>query len=119
PLVAYRVASQGSTLVSANDAIRRLYWEAILDVPRERVSDSLFAQGIADFLRRVLFRSLRTHRKDLLADWTPRVFAASPYGSVRTALIVAAAVARALAKEAFVRWRRLPNGRRVPVMYRR
>lgn len=119
PLVAYRVASQGSTLVGANDAVRRLYWEAILDVPRERVSDALLAQGIADFLRRVLFRSLRTGRKDLLAYWTPRVFAASPYGSVRTSLVVAAAVARALGKEAFVRRRRLPDGRRVPVMYRR
>jgi len=119
PLVAYRVASQGSALVGANDATRQLYWEAILDVPRERVRDVDRARGMADFLRRVLFRSLRLRRMDLLRQWAPRVFAASPYGRTRTGWIAACAVARAFAKQAFVRRVRLADGTRVPVMYRR
>jgi glycosyltransferase involved in cell wall biosynthesis len=119
PLVAYRVASQGSALVGANAVTRQLYWEAVLDVPRDRVTDARFAEGIADFLRRVLFRSLRTRRTDLLRQWTPIVFRASPHGAVRTGLVVAGSVIRALCKEVFVRKRRLPDGRSVPVMYRR
>jgi len=118
-LVAYRVGSQGSSLAGANDAIRRLYWEAILDVPRERVSDAIFAEGIADFLRRVIFRSMRTRRAGLVLDWMPRVFAASPYGTVRTALLVMASVARMIAKEALSYTTRKTNGRRTLVMYRR
>jgi glycosyltransferase involved in cell wall biosynthesis len=117
PLVAYRVSSQGSALVGLNDAIRQAYWKAILDVPRERVSDADFACGIADFLRRVLFRSLRTRRPDLLRRWTPIVFHASPYGIARTGLILAGSVVRTLWKQAFAGKRRLPDGRRVRVMY--
>lgn len=119
PLVVYRVSSQGSVLVGLNDAIRQAYWDAILDVPRDRVSDSQFSDGIADFLRRVLFRSLRTRRADLLRQWTPIVFRASPYGIPRTGWVVALSTVRALWKVALSRKQRLPDGRLVEVMYRR
>lgn len=118
-MVAYRVASQTSTLVGANDAIRRLYWEAILDVPRDLASDDDVASGMADFLRRVLFRSLRTRRIDLVRQWTPLVFSASPYGIPRTVWKAVCSIARATAKEILMRTTRLPDGRRMRVLYRR
>lgn len=118
PMVAYRVGSQGSALFGANELIRRLYWEAILDVPRNLVSDACFVEGIADFLCRVLFRSIRTRRAALLREWAPPVFEASPYAWPRTALAVAASVVHALTRLAWVRTRRLPDGRPLPVMYR-
>lgn len=118
PLVAYRVGSQGSAMAGANNLIRQLYWQAILDVPRELVGDACLAAGIVDFQRRVLLRSVRTRDTGLLREWTPRVFAALPYGKFRSALVIAASVVRALAKSVWSRPQRLPDGRRVPVMYR-
>jgi glycosyltransferase involved in cell wall biosynthesis len=119
PLVAYRVAARGSVLVSDNAAIRRLYWEAILDVPRDQISDDDFAHGIADFLRRVITRSLTARRLSLLREWVPRVFATSPYGRMRTGALTLASACRALASIAFgTLWLRVRGDRSV-VLYRR
>jgi glycosyltransferase involved in cell wall biosynthesis len=116
-LVAYRVNSQGSALTRSNVAIRQLYWEAIMDVPRDRVTDAQFADGIADFLRRVLFRSLRVRRLELLRLWTPRVFRASPHGAFRTAWVVSCSVVRAVWKEAVGGRKRMPDGQKLRVLY--
>lgn len=114
PLAAYRLNTRGSMVAGMNDFVRELYWQAIQSVPRALVSDDDYAHGVADFLRRVLFRSLRTRRLDLLRQWTPRVFAASPYGSCRTSWLAACSVARTVVGEALGR---LPG--RARVLYRR
>ena len=119
PLTAYRVNSGGSILSSSNDFVRKLYWEAIMDVPRDLVSDSDFARGLADFLKRILFRSLSARRLDLVREWAPRVFAASPYGRLRTSLLVLGAVMRSMYVELFGRLRSSLDGRAAKVLYRR
>lgn len=119
PLVAYRVNSTGSMVSGANDKVRGLYWDAIQDVPRDLVTDDDFAHGIADFLRRVTFRTLRTRRWQLLREWVPRVFQASPYGVVRTGLLVLAAIFRWAFVEVTGRLRKGPDGIRIKVLYRR
>lgn len=119
PLSAYRVATQGSMVAGMNDHVRELYWEAIQSVPRERVGDGDYARGIADFLRRVFFRALRTRRWDLLREWHARVLAASPYGMLRTDALVLASILRMAWKDAAGRFRRDADGRRLRVLYRR
>lgn len=94
PLAAYRVNTVGSMLASTNDHVRELYWQAIQSVPRERVSEEDYANGVADFLSRVFFRALRTRNARLLHYWGELVFAASPYGRLRTSTLTAAAIAR-------------------------
>lgn len=84
PLAAYRVDAVGSMVANANDQVRQCYWEAIMDVPRNLVSDEDFAQGVLDFFRRVLFRALRIRRPSLVRQWAPHVYAASPYNQIRT-----------------------------------
>ncbi|RYG38465.1 MAG: glycosyltransferase [Burkholderiales bacterium] len=118
PCVVYRVGSQGSALAGANDFVRELYWQAILSVSREAVGDACFGEAVADFMRRVLVRALRTRRPSLLREWVPRVLAASPHAWPRTALAVAASLARTGWKGLLCR-QRLPDGRKVSVMYPR
>jgi glycosyltransferase involved in cell wall biosynthesis len=119
PLAAYRVATQGSMVAGMNDHVRELYWEAIQSVPRERVSNGDYARGLADFLRRVFFRTLRTRRWYLLREWHARVLAASPYGAMRTDMLTLASILRMGWKEAVGRFRRDADGRRLRVLYRR
>lgn len=98
PLAAYRVNVTGSLVAASNDRVRELYWQAIQSVPRELVSDADYAHGIADFLRRVFFRALRTSDVRIFRAWAARVFAASPYGRLRTSALTAAVIARMTGK---------------------
>ncbi|NYZ62825.1 glycosyltransferase [Luteimonas deserti] len=98
PLAAYRVATRGSMVASSNERVRELYWQAIQSVPRNAVSDDDYARGLADFLRRVFFRSLATRDPGLLRTWAARVYAASPYGAAWTTVLVAANILRICGK---------------------
>lgn len=118
-LTVYRVGSTGSMVSQANDRVRRLYWDALIGVPRHLVSDTDFAKGIADFLRRVTFRTLRTRRLDLLREWVPTCFEASPCGFVRMSLLVAISMGRIACKTLAGRFRMDAQGHRLKVLYRR
>jgi len=119
PLTIYRVGSIGSMVAHGNNRVRQLYWEAIMSVPRELVADRDRAYGVTDFLRRVIFRSLRLRHFSLLREWVPIVFAASPYGVMRTGLLVAGSVIRIAYKELIGRLRKDEYGHLVKVLYRR
>lgn len=119
PLTAYRVNARGSMVRTMNDSVRELYWEAIQSVPRDRISDEEYAQGLADFLRRVVFRAISTQRWRLLRDWAPRVFMASPYGCMRTSLLTLTAIIRILGKEFIGMFARDSEGKRARILYKR
>jgi glycosyltransferase involved in cell wall biosynthesis len=119
PLVAYRIGSVGSMVTNGNNRVRQLYWEAIMSVPRELVTDDDLAHGIADFLRRVFYRSLRTRQTSILAEWMPRAFAASPYGFMRTGLLAVISIMRVGSKAFVGRPRKDAQGHRLKVLYRR
>lgn len=91
-LVSYRVASSSSIIVHANDYVRQLYWEALLDVPVAQVDGDALAGSMAEFMRSVVFRSIRLRSLSLVRKWWPRVVANAPEGGtmmvVRTALAV-------------------------------
>jgi glycosyltransferase involved in cell wall biosynthesis len=95
-LTAYRVNTGGAltSTQASNDVVRELYWEAIMSVPRGMVADDDIGHGIADFLRRVLSRTVRTGRWELARKWFPRGFEASPYGGLRTSLLVMSSAIR-------------------------
>ncbi len=122
PLSVYRIGSHGSmtsTSSTSNDLVRRLYWEAIMDVPRNLVSDNDFAHGIANFLRRVMSRSLRTRRWELAKAWFPRALNASPYSAFHTIFLVTCSAIRATWLDFFGKMQRGPDGRRLLVRHRR
>ncbi|MEF3083827.1 glycosyltransferase [Luteimonas sp. SMYT11W] len=98
PLAVYRVATRGSMVAASNARVRELYWQAIQSVPRDLVNDADYAHGLADFLRRVLFRSIATRSLALLRTWVARVYAVSPYGRVRMTTLVAANTLRMAGK---------------------
>lgn len=118
-LTAYRVNVRGSMVRDANEHVRELYWQAIQSVPRNLVSDDDYAHGIADFLRRVFFRAVRTRDVQLLRQWARRVFAASPYGKLHTGALTSASIARITGKELAGRFKKGPDGHRLRVLYRR
>jgi len=88
PLAGYRVSTQGSLVLSDNERVRTLYWQAIQSVPRTRVRDADYARGITDFLRRVCFRAVRTRNYQLFRRWAEEVYSSSPYGALRTSLLL-------------------------------
>lgn len=115
PLTAYRVNTQGSMVANSNERVRELYWQAIQSVPRRLVDDDDYAHGIADFLRRVCFRAIRTLDLSLLRHWGTVVFAASPYGRPRTAVLVLTSILRMAGKLARGQ---IAARSRPPVLYR-
>lgn len=119
PLTAYRVNSTGSMVAHASERVRKMYWEAITSVPRELVTDEDFALGVTDLLRRVIFHALRTRHFGVLREWAQRAFDASPYGIIRTTLLVLCSIVRITFKELTGRFRRDADGRRLKVLYRR
>jgi len=118
-LAVYRASVSGSMVAAMNDQVRELYWEAIQSVPRDLVSDHDYARGLADFLRRVFFRAMRTRNTSLWREWRPRVLAAAPCGAPRMYLLTAANILRMAAKEALGRFRRDASGKPLRVLYRR
>lgn len=118
PLAAYRLNTQGSLVLGANGYVRNLYWQAIQSVPRELVSDDDYAKGISDFLRRVCFRSARTRDFNLLQYWAHVVYAASPYGRLRTSRLVLTNIVRMLFKMTVPQLAALVGCKRLPVLYR-
>lgn len=116
PLAAYRVSVEGSLVTSSNEHVRELYWRAIESVPRELVSDDDYAHGVADFLRRVFYRAVRTRDMTLLRTWSKRAYTASPYGAIQTTRLVVVNTLRAGWK---VLLGNLRGGRYSRVLYRR
>jgi len=119
PLTAYRVNAQGSMVGGMNDHVRELYWEAIQSVPREMVSDVDYARGIADFLRRVFFRAVRTRQPQLFRAWRKRAIDTSPWGALRMDALTLASIVRITAKEVAGSFRRGADGQRLRILYRR
>jgi glycosyltransferase involved in cell wall biosynthesis len=119
PLTAYRINAKGSMVANMNSHVRELYWEAIQSVPRELVTNKDFALGLADFLRRVVFRSASTRNWSLLRSWSSRVFAVSPGGRMHTGLLTLASMLRIIGKEAAGLFRKDADGTRQRVLYRR
>ncbi|HET9034258.1 MAG TPA: glycosyltransferase [Dokdonella sp.] len=119
PLTAYRVSSAGSMVAHANEHVRKMYWEAIMSVPRELISDDDLAHGIADFMRRAFYRALLTRNATLLKEWIPRALAASPFGAIRTGALVLGSIIRMAYKELIGRMQKDAQGRRLRVLYRR
>ena len=110
-LTAYRLNSIGSMTSNSNDLVRKLYWEAITDVPPNIVSANDMAMGLADFLRRVCSRAVREMRWELLQTWAPKVFITSPYGKTRTTLLVISSAIRAVVLSAYNLVARRPGKR--------
>lgn len=82
-LVAYRVNSSSSVIIQSNNLVRHLYWNALLDVPRELILKKDLAKGMADFMRRIFFRSIRIKSCSLIYEWWPRIMIQAPVGRIR------------------------------------
>ncbi|MGV8050829.1 MAG: glycosyltransferase family 2 protein [Anaerolineaceae bacterium] len=118
-MVGYRVSSSSSMIVHANDLVRRLYWEALLDASRGSVNAGDLAGGMAEFARSVFFRSLRIKDVSLLRQWIPVVMAASPVGQVKMGMLIFAAILRVGIQEALTVLSALMNGNCLKILYRR
>lgn len=119
PLTAYRVNAEGSLVANMNDHVRELYWEAIQSVPRDLVSDDDYAHGLADFLRRVTFRTVTARRWELMRTWVPRVMSESPFSAPYMSLLTGASILRIIGKEIAGLFARTADGKRKRVLYRR
>lgn len=116
PLAVYRVAAGESLVTSNHERVRELYWQAIQSVPRNLISDDDYAHGVADFLRRVFYRSVRARDPSLFTRWVARVYPASPFGRVHVSMLVAGNALRAALKIVIGKMR---GGIHRHVLYRR
>jgi glycosyltransferase involved in cell wall biosynthesis len=118
-LVSYRVASSSSIIVNANEHVRQLYWEALLDVPKTQVDDAALAGSMAEFMRSVVFRSIRLRSWSLVREWWPRVLAGAPEGGAMMAIRTAAAVLRTSLRFVVDRGCGYVSGNGTKILYRR
>lgn len=118
-LVKYRVNSASSILFHMNDSVRELYWEALLDVPRTKVSDQALAGGISEFGRSVFFSSLKKRDPSLMRKWFPEIMKASPTGRIRMMALLIAAIIRVGFQETVQVIRSVFNPKYLKVLYRR
>lgn len=119
PLTVYRVHATGSMVATDNNRVRELYWEAIQMATRLGVSDHSLALGLADFLRRIFIRSMRTWNIQLLSTWLPRVLGVSPYGRLRTLWLTLGSITHTVLRTGLGLFRRAPNGGRLKILHRR
>jgi glycosyltransferase involved in cell wall biosynthesis len=118
-LVKYRVHSSSSMLVHANDEVRKLYWEALLVVPRNMVSDKAFAGGISEFGRSVFFSSMKKRDLSLLRKWFPEIINEAPTGRTRMLMLLIAAIVRVGFAELIQVTRSALSGNYSKILYRR
>lgn len=118
-LVSYRVASSSSIIVHANDHVRQLYWEALLDVPVAQVDRKALAGGMAEFMRSVVFRSARLQSWSLVRKWWPQVLANAPEGRVMMVVRTVLAVLRTGLRLAVEEICRYVSGNGMKILYRR
>lgn len=80
-LLAYRVSSNTSMLIHSNDHVREMYWETLHDIPEDRVDSNDLGRCRAEFMRSVIFRSIRIRSFSLVKKWWPQVIDTSPWSS--------------------------------------
>lgn len=118
PFVVYRVSTSTSMATHDESNVHRMYWQAILDVPRTLVTDHVFGVGLADFYRRMLFRARRKRNYVMARDWWREVCQASPFGKTRTSLLVANACFFATSRALLGRLNAGVDGSRSRVLFR-
>lgn len=99
-LVGYRVGSSSSMVFHAGDLVRRLYWEALLDVPRGSVNKDHLAWAMAGFVRSVLLQAYNTKDLSKLQHWLPVIMAASPVGWVKMCSFISSGILRTVFRKA-------------------
>jgi glycosyltransferase involved in cell wall biosynthesis len=118
-LVAYRINSTGSVLIHQNENIRQQYWDALMAIPRDCVSENALAGGITEFGRSVFFASIKKRDPSLLRSWIPRVLSATPGGRLRAWLLMSLAIVRVGMVETYAAIRSKISAASPRVLYRR
>lgn len=115
----YRLNTATSMLANENPAVRLMYWQAILDVPRNLISDVIFARALANFSCQVLYRAVRTRNLALTAQWWPEIKRTTPYGTIGTQLFILAEGFRVSTKRVFGLINTGRGGLRPRIIFRR
>lgn len=118
PLVVYRVGTSTSMATHDESKVHRMYWQAILDVPRTLVTDHVFVVGLADFYRRMLFRARYKRDYVVVREWWREVCVASPYGKGRTGLLIVNACFFAASRALLDRLNTGAGGSRPRILFR-
>lgn len=118
-LVAYRVGSSSSMVANQNDLVRRLYWEALLDVPRGAVNPDDLAWAMAGFVRSVLLRAIRKKDVSMLFRWMPVIMAASPVGWIKMCSFICAGIVRTVIRKASDALCARLSGNHLRILFRR
>ena len=114
PLVAYRANAQGSLVATANERTREMYFQAIAGVKPGEVPPTTLTRAFADFLRRVLFRALRTRDPHLFIHWWRKVCTHTSVSRSHLAMATARAFMDELIRQVTDRVR----NRKPPILYR-
>jgi glycosyltransferase involved in cell wall biosynthesis len=93
PGVLYRANSATSMVATDNANVRELYWQAIDALTGDAGLREAVLSAKGDFLRRVLFRAVRTRDPALFGAWRQRVMAGEPQARPRVAWAMMRSVA--------------------------
>ena len=117
--VAYRVNSSSSIIIHANDKVRGLYWEALLDVPRDSVNVDDLAKSIAEFARSIFFRSIKIKKVSLIRQWLPIIMMGSPVSRAKMSILIFLAIIRVGIQESLAALYARLSGNPLKILYYR
>lgn len=115
--LAYRANSATSMIVHQGEKVRALYWQAINEMSKENMASDLRLAASADFLRRILFRSVKVRSLDLLEKWWAIVSTAHHENKVMLALWVIRSTVITAYRELVTRVAARFGGTRLRVIY--
>jgi len=98
-LTTYRLNSSSSVLLHDNNQIRKLYWETLLELPKNSIDKTTLASGMSEFARSVFFRSVKIRKISLFKEWLPIVLEVSPIGKKRMLFLITSAIFRVAFQE--------------------
>lgn len=76
-----------------------MYWEAVMDVPRDLVSDHDFADAIANFYCQVIYGVIRSATIRPLFEWLPVIRTAFPYGDITMIMMISGEALRIMLRK--------------------
>lgn len=113
----YRMNSSASMIRHHGERVKEAYWRAIQQFSEERGCPKIKAAASADFLRRLIFRSVRIRSFGLLGHWWPIISAANEGTRVRLVLLTTLSVLTAALRELLSRVAGVIGGTNLRVIY--
>lgn len=114
PMTVYRNESENSIRLTANDYVRERYWHALTSEIHDGISRKVLLICLAEFLRSVFYKSIRTRNYSLLTRWYNTILGTYSFKAIGLIVYTALAIIRFPLREIKGRF----TNKRTKILYR-